>query len=287
MICEEFDKQHADDYFAISTEYILSKKDHHTDEKRDENARTLFIRLASAGEEGMEILRTDTLNERNRVERFMILPTMSKTQRDAIFSVGAAGTGKTYTVNMYAQMYKMMHPNNRIIFFSMNTHDIDRSLDKSLYQFVNMQKFIDEMEKKNEDMEKLKNLGKEFKNCLLIFDDIGKLKSNKHNEAVVWNFIDGSLEDFRKVGTSVIVIGHTSRTYNRGNILKEEMTHYIIYPQTTQSLNDRILDVVFNFPRSYLKNLFKLRQRWACFDCKKHVLITPEIICPLDTLETI
>ena len=278
MIIENFDKDHKDDYFAMEALYKFTKDEKgNTDQTRDDSYEPKFIRLEKDGYEYINVKKQKSEELRYQ---FMFTPTQEKAQRNAIFAQGQAGSGKTYSFKEFSELYHMIHPNNAILYFSMNNHEMDRSLqNRELYKFIPMQEFCESLEEISKDLNELKESAKIFKNSLLIFDDLAKLKSNKKYEKIFWCFIDGALEDMRKIGTSVYLISHSSRTGHFGKSLKEEMTQYIIYPQSIQTQNDRILEAVFGWKSKTLDKLFSQdTSRFMCIDCKKRVITTPNEI---------
>ena len=279
IIIEDYNKEHREEYFAIEALFRFTKdKNGHTDQELVDEYTPRFIRLAENGSDVLEVKKK--ISDEYKYQ-FFPLPTLVKQQRSAIYSQGNAGSGKTYTFTLFSKLFKMLNPNHRILYFTMNNQDLDRSLkkDEQLYEFIPMQKFCEGLLEVSKDMDALKESAKLFENCLLIFDDLSKLKQNKKFERAFYLFIDSSLEDMRKLHTSVFLIGHTSRLGQNGKIVREEMTEYIIYPQSIQTQNDRILESVFGWKPYVIENLFDMdTSRFMCINCKKRVITTPNQI---------
>jgi len=263
MIEERFEKDNRSEYFAIR--YSVDEN-----ENIDEKFPIMFVREIKKGEEGVNGYRTEQKNE-----RYFFLPNLVKDQRDGIFAVGQAGTGKSFTLDQFVKLYKMINTRNRVLYFSMNVAQIDKSLTQENYEIMDMQEFCDSLEEIIENLDEMKKMTLLFHDMLIVFDDIGKLSFNKKYEKLFWTFISASLEDMRKVNVSVYLIGHTSRTGQYGKILKEEINKYIVYPKSLQTSNDRIIDAYFGFKTHTKKRLFSTNDRWVCIDCHRKIAISP------------
>ena len=269
---EKFNKEHRNDYFAVRSLYKKFEDDKGTHEELIEDVEPMFIRLS---EDGDECIKACDTGRKDVIEKFMFLPAMKKKEKDATFCQSQAGTGKSYLTNDFVQIYRMVNPENQILYFSLNLHDLDTSLTKSWYKFIDMKEFCEKLEEVSSDLNALKEMSREFANKLMIFDDIGKIKASKKQEKLLWTFIDSACEDLRKVNTSVYVIMHTSRTGIQGKVLKEEMSKYIIFPRALQSMNDRVIDAVFNFKKPVKKRIFNTKARWCAIDCLRKLVVSP------------
>jgi DNA replication protein DnaC len=244
-----------------------------------------FIRRSKPNEKDAvdELISYDT-EKKNIFERFMFLPNMNPKHRDCALCVGQAGSGKSYLMNQYATLYKLLHPKNEILFFTLNNAEIDVSLTKELYRIIPMQKFCDSLLGVLKDMDELKKISFLFQNKILIFDDVGSLKSNKKWKGALFTFLDHSIENFRKHHTSVYIIGHTSRLGGDGTIIREEISHYIVQGNALQSKNDRIMDASFGFNNDMLDLIFQQNDRWLSVLTKERVVIYPSKIVTVESL---
>lgn len=292
LIEENFNPKHKSDYFCIKSTFIkTTDKDGHTDEKLDGKCEPSFIRLKKHNEkcDAHEFIKIDDSkvnDDAKSHEKFMFLPSMQSSMRDGSIIIGQAGSGKTYTVDLYCQLYKKLNPTNEILFFTMNNAEIDRSLTKELYKFVPMQKFIDKLDLIKNNAEDMKNIGHYFSNSMLIFDDIGTLKANKKFEKIIWDFIDSAFENMRKHHVSLLVITHSSRLGTKGTISKEEINRYCIVGSSLQTLNDRILDTTLGWNNKTIKMFFsnEINTRWRSIELKKKVIITEKVVYTTDYL---
>jgi hypothetical protein len=289
FVQEKYNPSHRHDYFAIRR---LMKKTVEKDETKTKTVEEIppyFIRFAKGNEKGYAKLETDDLKRGGYFEEFMFLPELEKHQTDKTFVVGQAGSGKSWLMNDYVKMYKMIHPKNKVLYFTMNDAEKDKSLEHENFKIVPMREFYNQL-KGISDMDEadaisaFKNLGETFKDSLLVFDDIGTLKNLKGAEKLFWNFIDQSLENMRKFGVSVYIISHTSRTGNTGTILKEELQRYIIYPQSLQVQNDRIMNSYFGFGKKIMNRILTTKDRWVSIDTRRKIVITSSEIYSLNEI---
>lgn len=247
------------------------------------DVQPFFIRFSGKGEEGFDKLEIEEFKRSDVFEEFVFLPELEKHQTDKIFCVGKAGSGKSWLMNDFVKLYKFVNPKNKVLYFTMNDAEKDKSLELENYKVVSMRDFYNGLKKIYENdegdvIEAFRKLGETFKDSLLVFDDIGTLKNFKDAEKVFWNFIDQSLENMRKFGVSVYIISHTSRTGRTGTILKEELQKYVIYPQSLQVQNDRIMDAYFGFKKQEIERILATKDRWICVDTGRKVVISPSEI---------
>jgi hypothetical protein len=284
MIEETYNKDHRENYFAIRAKF---KK--WIDEKGNTNETIImsddctFIRR---GQDGDAILDVNETDENDTIEKFMFLPSMKHKQRHCIYCQGQAGGGKSYLLDDYISLYKLMHPKNEVLYFTLNNAEIDASLTKENYRIMKMQPFLDALTKINQNLDEFKHMSHIFANKVLVFDDVGNLKNNKIAQKTFWNFIDQSIENFRKFDVNIYIIGHSSRTGHFGTVLKEELTHYIVMGNAMQTKNDRILSTYFGFNMGQIHQLLDGKDRWLCIDTKNIVAIYPTRIKDLVEIYT-
>ena len=272
MIEEEFNKEHRDDYFAWRARYRTYVDNNGTHEDLIKDDIPTFFMLSK---DGKTIFKPNDTGKKDIIEKFMFLPAMQLKKKDVTFCQAQAGTGKSYALDNFVQIYKMLYPENQVLYFSLNLSDIDTSLTKKWYRFIDMKVFCDLLEEISENLNELKEMSRVFANKLLIFDDVGKIKASKKQENLLWTFINSGCEDLRKVNTMVYCIMHTSRTGFKGSCLKEEMNRYLIFPKSIQSLNDRVIDAVFNFKSKLKKRIFDTDARFVAIDCIRKLVVSP------------
>ena len=118
----------------------------------------------------------------------------TKEERQICYVTGKSGSGKSYWIALYANVYHKIYPNRPIFLFSSILED-KGSIDKiKKLKRVNIRdpKFLD-MDFSIDD----------FKNMLLIFDDTDCI-SDKKLKAKVNSILDMALQTGRHTNTSVI-----------------------------------------------------------------------------------
>ena len=278
MIEAFYSEEHRGDYFASRLLFKKWKDEKGTHEKIIPDVECTFIRRAKNGEYAVRILETYDTGDDGIIEKFMFLPAMELKKRQCVYCQGQAGSGKSYLLDDYVDLYKIMHPRNEVLYFTLNSAEIDVSLTLKNYRIMKMQDFFNALYEIRDNLEAIKKIGEQFANKLLVFDDVGNLKNDKKIQKTFWNFIDQSIENFRKFDVSVYIIAHSSRTGTHGCIMKEEMTHYIISGNALQQQNDRIMNSYFGLKMKKIEELLSRDDRWLCIDTKKRVAIYPSYI---------
>lgn len=280
MIEEFYNNEHRNEYFAIRALFQKIEDSNGYQENLIDDVQCTFIRKKSSeeDEDAEDELITYSTDKIDIIEKFMFLPAMKDKNRHCIFCQGQAGGGKSYLLDDYVKLYKLINPKNDVLYFTLNTAEIDKSLTLKNYKIMPMQEFFEQLKSINTNLEEIKKIAPLFQNKLLVFDDVGNLKNNKDIQKTFWNFIDQSIENFRKFNVNVYIIAHSSRTGNHGTIMKEEMTHYIITGSALQTQNDRILTAYFGLTMKETSAILDHDERFVCFDTKKKICIYPNKI---------
>lgn len=112
-------------------------------------------------------------NIRDAIGTFEVIPNINK-GFESIYVFGASGSGKSYFSSEYALSYRRLFPNNKIYFFSQKTNDDSYTSHISndgkrirIDDILNMV-YIDIVKFAQSDV----NVIRDFRNCLMIFDDI-------------------------------------------------------------------------------------------------------------------
>lgn len=282
MIEETFDANFKNEYFAINAPFHVVGQDEQIKLNRLDDV--LFIRANASG----EVIITTRPPAKNIIYKYMFIPHLELKKRQLIFCQGQSGSGKSYLLNDYVKLYKTFYPRNEVMYFTLNSAEVDTSLTLNLYKVVDMKKFCETLAEESEDFDKIKALGAKFKNKLLVFDDVGNLKNIPKAQTLFWNFIDQSVENFRKFDVNVYIISHSSRTGNKGTIMKEELTQYVIQGNAIQTSNDRILGYTFGFNKTLIDEIqtFEPGEKWVSIDTKRRIVMYSTEMCTLAYLST-
>lgn len=279
MIEEFYNDDNRKDYFAIRGLYNVWTDQKGSHEKLIDGVASTFIRLAKKDEEDSQLdLETYDTERDDVIEKFMFLPPMQPKNRHCLYCQGQSGKGKSYLLDDYVGLFKIINPRNDVLYFTLNNAEIDVSLTKKNYKIIPMQAFLLSLGDINANLDAIKSLGYQFANKLLVFDDVGNLKNDRKVMKIFWNFIDQAIENFRKHNVSIYIIAHSSRTGTHGTVMKEEMTHYVITGNALQTQNDRILSAYFGFTDKEASTLLEGNDRWVCIDTGKKVAIFPKKI---------
>lgn len=281
MIVEKYNQNHRPYYIALA--YAIEYKDdyHHEDEITliDDKA-PVYIRQKFANDDD-NVSETITVDDNMRI---MFMPKIlrpNEQQRNVVYISGASGSGKSYLMNMYSDLYNTYYPENKIFYFTKNNVEKDRSIDRAKYTVINIDKFIEKYSDE-EVFDKFIIDGREWDNSLCVFDDIGALEKDKHADKIMWNFINIILENKRKNNINILIISHVPTNFKKTSLLIRETTQYIVFPANMQIKSDRFLKSYLGLSSKQINYIVNLKDSlWACIDCKKRILITSRQINPL------
>lgn len=278
FIVEEYNDIQKSNYLAIM--YNVFKHIDNTGKTVTElnrNIALMFIRKKHAGDKS-DVVSHETVKCNNN-ELLMILPKITRVDeqdRSCIYISGASGNGKSFLVNSISKLYHNFYPQNKLFFLTTNNFLEDRSLTHSIYKPIKMDIFIDTLEEKSEEWSHTPY----FKNCLMIYDDIGALKNPKQ-EKTLWKYIDMTLENHRKFSTSIIVISHISTNYRQTALITRESSWYCVFPQNLQVKSDRMLHHYLGLNKKQIDRICGSKSRWVAIGCKEKVIITQDEIYSL------
>lgn len=190
-----------------------------------------------------------------------------KTERNVLYITGASGSGKSFYTREYVKQYKLAFPKNPIYLFS-SLND-DPTLDKLTYI-----KRID----LNEDFLNMPFTIDDFKNCLVIYDDIDVI-TNKHMKKKLQEIMGMILETGRHTKTSFI---YTSHQANKGNDTKQilnESHSLTFFPNNMGVRTSKyLLEGLFGLDKDQIKKIRKIgtKSRWVS------IVKTFPLICMYD-----
>jgi energy-coupling factor transporter ATP-binding protein EcfA2 len=174
-----------------------------------------------------------------------------KAEREILYITGPSGSGKsTYTLN-YCKEFKKKKKKSDIYLFSALKED--ETLDK----IKTKRMIIDDSLIENPiDAE-------EFKNSLVIFDDIDVISNKDHREAV-YKILNQILEVGRHHKTSCIVTNHLPTGGKDTRRIINESHSVTYFPQSgSAGQMKRLLQDYLGLDTATLKKIRKLNTRWA------------------------
>lgn len=275
FIIERKKKEMISYYFAIIYKIFYKDKFKHEDEITiDMNNDPYFVRIAFNFDEDRNKVNDLKVNDDHRI---MFLPQMNRKgeeERDVLYISASSGSGKSYLVNQFAEVYNIEKENkNKIFFLTSNNHEKDKSLSQDIYNFINVDEFLDYYSD-DENMKTFIKDGSEFDNSLIIFDDIGAI-NDKDKVKTLWHFINIILENKRKNCISICVISHVPTDYKKTSILIRETKKYIVFPKNLQVNSDRFLKTYLGLSKSQITFITDLQNtKWCAVDVGRKLLIT-------------
>lgn len=185
-------------------------------------------------------------------EKFEPCPNTNK-ERDVLYIFGQSGSGKSYYVQMYANNYRQLFPKNNIFVFS--TLDSDK---EGLDKIKGLKRIKLDAEFINDEIVPTVD----FKNSLIIFDDVDNI-SDKKTKAVVWTYMNNFLQTGRHHCISVAITFHVSAGGNATKMILNEATSLTFFPATIGGRNLKyICDSYLGMDKEQIKKLKKLNSRW-------------------------
>ena len=127
--------------------------------------------------------------------KFEPFPNLDR-ERDVIFIAGPSGSGKSFYTKLYLRNYMKMYPKNGLYMFSKLTEDSSLDDVKELRR-IKIDKTLITSPLDVED----------FKDCLIIFDDIDCIKDKAQKEALN-DLKDSVLETGRHTRTTILITSH-------------------------------------------------------------------------------
>lgn len=263
-----------DDYVAIK--YHIKFKDGYKRESEtelDTKKPSKFLRFVNAKDENHNDFLTHY--ELSETERFIIFPSFCrKTQKDRamVYLSGSSGAGKTFVVNQYCELYKKIKKENQIYFLSKNNWRIDESLNHDIYNFVDVDKFIEYYTEEENVKEFEQTL--EYNNSLFVFDDIGSLSHN--SKKVMWRIINIILEYKRKNLISCVIISHENTMGHDTKKLIPEIKNYLIFPRNLQVKSNRLLTNYLGLSKQDIQEITDSYDTtlWVSIDTQRRLVIS-------------
>jgi len=183
--------------------------------------------------------------------KFQIIPDSNK-ERDILYITGASGSGKTTFTAGYIKEYKKTYKKNEIYVFSALKED--ETLDKLGIQRVKVGNNLIEDPLTIDD----------FKNSLVIFDDIDVISDKKVREAV-YKILNSILETGRHTKTSCINTNHLPTAKNETRRILNEAHAIVYFPHSgsVRGINYLLTDYV-GLTKEDIQVIKGMKSRWCC-----------------------
>jgi len=209
-----------------------------------------------------EIVNYDYNNENGFKEaqgNFEIVPTANQ-EREIVYCVGMSGSGKSTSAKLYALAYRNLFPKNDILMFSQ--FESDKAFDEHQKELKIRRVIIN-----NKFLNFPINVIKEFKDCLIIFDDCMNFPDKKLNEKIK-NIITQVCTLGRKNNISAFITNHLlygddPKLYR---LLMVEIHKLIFYRGSNIQQVRRCLNVYFGYDNRTISKIINLKSRWICIN---------------------
>jgi hypothetical protein len=183
--------------------------------------------------------------------KFQIIPDYEK-ERDILYITGASGSGKTTFTAGYIKEYKKTFKKNEIYVFSALKED--ETLDKLGVKRIKIDNNLIEDPLTIDD----------FKNSLVIFDDIDVIGEKKLREAV-YKVLNSILETGRHTKTSCVNTNHlpTNKGETRRILNEAHAVVYFPHSGSVRGINYLLMDYV-GLTKKDIQEIKGMKSRWCC-----------------------
>jgi len=207
-----------------------------------------------------------TISVKDEKDSYFPYPLNEAHQRQFLILTGASGSGKSYWCSQYMKIYHQMFPKNKIIIFSKKNFDPayeEKNIDLVEKKILIRIPLDDEFLEENLDT-------KDFKNTLVVFDDIENIP-NKAIQKKVYALKDNLSQTGRVEGIYIILCNHMGMNFKETRIDLGEADGVVVFQSTNPGQRDNLLIKYCGLSKDQVLevgNLLK-NSRW-CFVKKTH-----------------
>jgi DNA replication protein DnaC len=178
---------------------------------------------------------------------FQVIPTNNTNDPDTIYLAGSAGVGKSFWVAKYLVEFKRYYPKYKIYLFSQKLQD--KHLDELIHKRIPLAQIEDAQFEISD-----------FKNCLLIFDDIDSIDDKKINKAT-YNLVQLILEVGRSSGIFTILTSHLASDREKTKRILNRCTAFVFFKKSSGKNICYALENYMNFKAKEIKELMRFQTR--------------------------
>jgi hypothetical protein len=196
--------------------------------------------------------------------KFQQIPNVSQ-ERDVLYITAPSGSGKSYYCREYIKVYHRMYPKRDIYIIS--------SLEKD--ETLDALKYLKRIKIKSEQFLETELDCEDFKNSLVVFDDVDVL-SNKIIKKKVMLLLNNLLETGRHTYTSVIYTTHIANAGLETKRILSECHSLTVFPLTMGNNSLKyLLESTFGFDKKEIQQVKNITGRWiTIFKTYPTVLMT-------------
>jgi GTPase SAR1 family protein len=203
----------------------------------------------------------DSIDKNNRKELNLnggqMVPIPNPDTRDCIYVCGPSGSGKSTYVSKYAEQYKKMFPDNKIVLFS--RVEEDEALDKLDPIRFDLSTGSETSAEILEDPIEPSDL----ENSLVIFDDTDTLPDKKVKDAII-KLKDDLLQTGRHQNVYVAITSHQLSNYKETRNVLNECHSITIFPKSGSTFAIKyVLKNYFGLDPQDIKRILDLPSRWV------------------------
>ena len=180
---------------------------------------------------------------------FQQIPDTAK-EREVGMVCGQSGSGKSTYIKKYCKEYKKTYKNRDIYMFS-NLKDDETLKDLKINRIVIDESLIDEP-----------LTVEDFKNSLVLFDDIDVIRDKKVKEAV-YQIMNEILETGRHFSVSCLMTVHYPNKPNIRTMLNE-CHWFVFFPWGAIKSTHYVLENYLGVDKDNLRKIKSTKSRWAC-----------------------
>lgn len=169
----------------------------------------------------------------------------------AISVFGQSGSGKSTWISNYLKVYKRKFPKNKIYVLSPILDDPAFAPLKPEYVKIDGSIVEDPLDVS------------EFKNSILVFDDIESIKNKDENQAIQ-HFRDSVLETGRHHNVEAICVSHVLLNGNSTKKMLNESNYIVVFPNSNFNAIKNFCSRYIGMSRDDINWIKQCKSRWVC-----------------------
>ena len=209
------------------------------------------ISIASSEKDEEECKKTFRAVVLQDGQKFQQIPN-TKTEREILYITGASGSGKSTYIASYCKQYKKAYPDNDIYVFSALNEDSSLDVIKPKRIKIDERMITDPL------------TVDDFKDSLVIFDDIDVIGDKKLRESV-YQCLNALLETGRHTKSSVCISNHLPTAGKDTRRVLNECHAVIYFPHSGSAKALKyLLTEYLGLDKVSMAKIKKLKTRWCC-----------------------
>lgn len=198
---------------------------------------------------GMKVINTQN-NEENILTQVPSIDT-----RETLYIAGRSGSGKSTYAKEYIKNYSKLFPNNKIYLISKVDDDV------TFKDIKNIIKIDPDLFNSDESEDNIDYDAKQFKNCIVIFDDIDQFVDKIKKPISLLR--DQLLEIGRHNNVYVISTSHLLTNYKHTRVLLNEAHSVTFFPQSGFHNIERYLKQYAGLSNENINQIKNSKSRWV------------------------